>query len=78
MRWVTYEAAKAFYRRHGSAILLILSAVVFFVALYYVLDTYPPKDDVINFHNQAEMIKSGMVRTRISYSSSLPSLCCSS
>ena len=61
MRWVTYEAAKAFYRRHGSAILLILSAVVFFVALYYVLDTYPPKDDVINFHNQAEMIKSGMV-----------------
>ena len=64
MRWVSYEEAKAFYREHGSAILLALAAVVFFISLYYVLDTYPPKDDVLNFYKQAEMIKDGMVPYR--------------
>ena len=64
MRWVSYEEAKAFYREHGSAILLAVAAVVFFVSLYYVLDTYPPKDDVLNFYKQAEMIKDGMVPYR--------------
>ena len=64
MRWVSYEEAKAFYREHGSAILLAVAAVVFFVSLYYVLDTYPPKDDVLNFYKQAEMIKDGMMPYR--------------
>ena len=64
MRWVSYEEVKAFYREHGSAILLAVAAVVFFISLYYVLDTYPPKDDVLNFYKQAEMIKDGMVPYR--------------
>ena len=31
MRWVSYEEVKAFYREHGSAILLAVAAVVFVV-----------------------------------------------
>ena len=44
--------------------ILGISAAVFLLALWYTVNTYPPKDDILNFYNQAEMIKDGMMPYR--------------
>lgn len=61
MRQVNVGDISKFCIRHGTAIILIVAAILFFVRMHYALDTYPVRGDVINFYNQAEMVKAGMV-----------------
>lgn len=61
MRQVNVGDISKFCIRHGAAIILIVAAILFFVRMHYALDTYPVRGDVINFYNQAEMVKAGMV-----------------
>lgn len=64
MNQQTVQTLRGFYNAYGSLLIIIVAAILFFYTLSWCLDTYPPKDDVINFYNQAEMIKSGMVPYR--------------
>lgn len=52
---------QSFYRSYGTIVILVVSAILFFYTLDWCLDTFPPKDDVINFYNQAEMMKDGLL-----------------
>ncbi len=51
-------------KNHSDEIVLAVSAILFLLMLDYCLDNYPPKDDVINFFNQAQMMKDGLVPYR--------------
>lgn len=44
--------------------ILGISAAVLLIALWYTVCNYPPKDDILNFYNQAEMIKDGLMPYR--------------
>lgn len=52
---------QSFYRTCGTVSILAVSAIIFFYTLDWCLDTFPPKDDVLNFYNQAEMMKDGLL-----------------
>lgn len=55
------QVLKEHYASHGYATIMCLAAVVFFVELFFVLIAVEPFGDVINFYNQAELVKDGMV-----------------
>lgn len=52
---------KEHYASHGYATIMCLAALVFFVELFFVLIAVEPFGDVINFYNQAELVKEGMI-----------------
>ena len=44
MRQVNVRDISKFCIRHGTAIILIVAAILFFVRMHYALDTYPVRE----------------------------------
>ncbi len=61
MRQVDTENISRFCIRHSTAIIMIVAAILFFIRMHYALEMYPLRGDVVNFYNQAELVKAGMV-----------------
>ena len=55
------QVLRGYYASHEYVTIIGLAALLFSVELFFILVVVEPFGDVINFYNQAELVKSGMV-----------------